>query len=144
MGQNFYLVTLSGARLPRARRGHLRRLPHGARRRRRTIISYQQGGTNHTFYASKDICSKCHATITADDVQGPVEAKLLTLTGALDQALSDLLRAQLTLGNKIDLGGLKTLTSTRRFHHGHIRGIPRVARGWQSRSPTPPSSARSP
>ena len=37
------------------------------------IISYNRSGTNHTFYASKDICSDCHAVMTAADVQGPIE-----------------------------------------------------------------------
>jgi len=114
MGQNFYLVDLSGP-------GYHARVQetcvtcHMAKTPPPDQLSYNKGGTNHTFYASKDICSQCHATITADDVQGPVEEKLLTLTQALDQALFDLLKAQIALGNTIDLGGLKTLTSAGDF-----------------------------
>lgn len=114
MGQNFCLVTLSGA-------GYHARVQdtcvtcHMAKTPPPDLLSYQKGGTNHTFYASKEICSTCHTTITADDVQGPVEAKLVTLTQAIGQALSGLLKAQLALGNTIDLGGLKTLTSAADF-----------------------------
>jgi hypothetical protein len=114
MGQNFYLVTLSGA-------GYHARVQdtcvscHMGKTPPPDLLSYQQGGTNHTFYASKEICSDCHADITAEDVQGPVEAKLETLTQAIDQALSNVLRAQLAAGNTIDVGGLKTLTSAADF-----------------------------
>ena len=114
MGQNFYLVDLSGP-------GYHARVPdtcvdcHMSNTPPPDIISYNKGGTNHTFYASKEICSDCHATITAHDVQGPVEAKLETLTEEIDKALFNLLKAQLGLGNKIDLGGLKTLTSPSDF-----------------------------
>jgi hypothetical protein len=114
MGQNFYLVSLSGpgyhARVQDTCVScHMGKTPPPA------LLSYQLGGTNHTFYASKEICSDCHTTITADDVQGPVEGKLETLTEAVNQALSDLLKAQLALGNTIDLGGLKTLASASDF-----------------------------
>ncbi len=114
MGQNFYLVTLSGpgyhARVQdTCVNCHMGKTPPPA------ALSNQGGGTNHTFYASKEICTDCHATVTAEDVQGPVEAKLQTLNGAIGQALSDTLKAQLALGNTIDLGGLKTLTSAADF-----------------------------
>jgi hypothetical protein len=114
MGQNFYLVDLSGP-------GYHARVQdtcvdcHMAKTPPPDLLSYNKGGTNHTFYASKEICSDCHATVTAEDVQGPVEAKLVTLTAAIGQALSDLLKAQLALGNTIDVGGLKTLTSAGDF-----------------------------
>jgi hypothetical protein len=114
MGQNFYLVDVGTPGYHARVQGtcvdcHMAKTPPP------DIISYNKGGTNHTFYASKDICSQCHATITADDVQGPVEEKLVTLTAAMGQALTDLLKAQLALGNTVDLGGLKTLTSTGDF-----------------------------
>jgi hypothetical protein len=114
MGQNFYLVDV-GTPGYHARVEETCVTCHMAKTPPPDIISYQQGGTNHTFYASKEICSDCHATITADDVQGPVETKLETLTLALDQALFDTLKAQIALGNTIDVGGLKTLTSAGDF-----------------------------
>jgi len=114
MGQNFYLVDLSGpgyhARVQdTCVNCHMGKTPPPA------ALSNQGGGTNHTFYASKEICVDCHATITAEDVQAGVEAKLVTLNAAIGQALGDAMRAQLALGNKIDLGGLKTLTSAADF-----------------------------
>ncbi|MGE5235752.1 MAG: hypothetical protein ACM3O7_05355 [Acidobacteriota bacterium] len=114
MGQNFYLVNLSGP-------GYHARVQdtcvtcHMAKTPPPADLSYQLGGTNHTFYASKEICSDCHATITADDVQGPVEAKVETLKQTIDQALADLIKAKLAAGNTIDLGGLKTLTNAGDF-----------------------------
>jgi hypothetical protein len=114
MGQNFYLVDV-GTPGYHARVEETCVTCHMAETPPPDIISYNKGGTNHTFYASKEICSECHATITAEDVQHPVEEKVATLTAALDQALSDLMKAQLALGNKIDLGGLKTLTSAGDF-----------------------------
>jgi hypothetical protein len=114
MGQNFYLVPLSGA-------GYHARVPdtcvtcHMGKTPPPAALSNAGGGTNHTFYASTEICSDCHTSITAEDVQGPVEAKLATLTAAIGQALSDTLKAQLAAGNKIDLGGLKTLTGAGDF-----------------------------
>ncbi len=68
-------------------------------------------GTNHTFYASNTICSKCHTEITADSVQGPVEAKLESLKGAIETAIKTVMQTQLRLGNSIDVGGQKTLKS---------------------------------
>ena len=114
MGQNFYLVDLSGP-------GYHARVQetcvtcHMASTPPPDLLSYNKGGTNHTFYASKEICSDCHATLTAEDVQAPVEEKIVTLTAAIGQALSDLLKAQIALGNTIDVGGLKSLTSAGDF-----------------------------
>lgn len=67
------------------------------------------GGTNHTFFASKTICSKCHASITADSVQGPVEAKLEMLKHEIEKAILISMQNQIRLGNAIDLGGQKTV-----------------------------------
>jgi len=68
------------------------------------IISYNRSGTNHTFFASKDICSDCHAVIKAEDVQGPVEAGLEELQHMLEQGYLNLIENQLALGRTIDLG----------------------------------------
>ena len=114
MGQNFYLVDVGTA-------GYHARVEetcvtcHMAETPPPDYISYNKGGTNHTFFASKEICSECHATLTAEDVQGPVHEKVATLTAAIEKALSDLMKAQLALGNKIDLGGRKTLNSAADF-----------------------------
>ncbi len=75
------------------------------------LLSYDQGGTNHTFYASKDICSKCHNSITAETVQGPVEAKLASLQQAIGQGILAVMQTQIQKGATIDLGGLATVTN---------------------------------
>ena len=37
-------------------------------------LSYNQGGTNHTFFASRNICSDCHSPyLVADDIQNGVQ-----------------------------------------------------------------------
>ncbi len=75
-------------------------------------LSYQLGGTNHTFTARADICSKCHSVITTESVQAEVEAKLEVLGDAMGKGILDLMTAQIKNGKKIDLGGLKTVIDT--------------------------------
>jgi hypothetical protein len=48
-------------------------------------LSYNQGGTNHTFYASEDICSKCHS-FTAEEVLGSVETNLEALETLIEES----------------------------------------------------------
>src|SRR4051794_13404972 len=74
-------------------------------------ISLPGVGTNHTFYADRTICSKCHSNITADSVQGPVTVKMDTLKGEIQNAIKNAMVAQIRLGNAIDLNGVKTIKS---------------------------------
>jgi len=74
-------------------------------------ISLPGVGTNHTFYADRTICSKCHTNVTADSVQGPVLAKMDTLKNEIQTAIKNAMVAQIRLGNAIDLNGLKTIKS---------------------------------
>ncbi len=74
-------------------------------------LSYNQGGTNHTFYASPEICSDCHAVIRAEDVQGPFEAKLEELKHAIEGAIIDLIEQQLAAGRTVRLGNAATITN---------------------------------
>ena len=69
------------------------------------ILSYNQGGTNHTFFASKEICSECHTGLTANGLQSVVEAVLHDLEGMIGNAILDEMERQLDLGNGISLGG---------------------------------------
>jgi hypothetical protein len=73
-------------------------------------LSYNLGGTNHTFFASKQICSDCHSKITADSVQGVVMTQLEDLKGAIEQAISNVMAAQIAKGFTIDLGGQATIS----------------------------------
>lgn len=64
-------------------------------------------GTNHTFFAEPDICSKCHSNITLESVQGPVETKMVALKQELETAIKDVMQAQIRGGNTIDVGGTR-------------------------------------
>ncbi len=72
-----------------------------------SALSYQQGGTNHTFFASKTICSKCHTEMTADAVQGKVQAKMTALKAEIEKAILLTMQAQIRLGNTLDIGGTR-------------------------------------
>ncbi len=65
-------------------------------------LAYNLGGTNHTFFASTEICSECHG-FTADAVQGPVAASLDTLQGLIEEALLALITELTEDGNAINL-----------------------------------------
>jgi hypothetical protein len=109
MGQNLFFVQV-GTRSFHSRvqdtcvACHMEKSPPPA------ALSNNLGGTNHTFYASNQICSSCHAIVTAADVQPIVEAKVATLKSAIEGAIIDAMKAQIALGKSIDLGGLKTVT----------------------------------
>jgi hypothetical protein len=66
-------------------------------------------GTNHTFYASNTICTKCHSNITKETVQTPVQAKLDSLKAQMETAIKNVMQAQIRAGNTIDLNGVKTI-----------------------------------
>ena len=68
-------------------------------------LSYNLGGTNHTFYAKAEICQKCHSSITLESVQGPVEHKMEALKEKIETALETVMVAQMRAGNAITLGG---------------------------------------
>jgi len=76
-----------------------------------SALSLPGVGTNHTFYADRTICSKCHSNITADSVQNPILAKLDTLKTEIQNAIRNTMVAQIRAGNAIDLNGVKTIRS---------------------------------
>jgi hypothetical protein len=69
------------------------------------------GGTNHTFFASTTICTKCHGTINLASVQAPVESKLEALKVQIETAIHNVMDMQIRSGNAIDLGGQRTVRS---------------------------------
>ncbi len=75
-------------------------------------LAYNLSGTNHTFYASNDICASCHNLVTAEDVQGPTEEALDELQGMIEAEILALMDDVIAAGNSIDLGGAATITST--------------------------------
>jgi hypothetical protein len=122
MGENAFLVTV-GNRGPHSNRDaydlvddvcvncHMEATPPPA------DLSYNQSGTNHTFWARKTICSTCHVggglgpdPISADALQGPVMASLETLKADLEGAILDAMDAEIQQGNTIDLNNLGTVT----------------------------------
>lgn len=69
------------------------------------------GGTNHTFFASNTICTKCHSNITKETVQAPVQAKMDALKAQMETAIKNLMVAQIRAGNSIDLNGVKRVSN---------------------------------
>lgn len=82
------------------------------------VLSYNQGGTNHTFFASPDICTECHTGITADGLQTVVSEVSAYLKGLIEDAWRDVMADQIAAGNTIDLDGEATIRSA-----GMIGGI---------------------
>jgi hypothetical protein len=74
------------------------------------VLAYNQGGTNHTFRASPDICSECHAVITAEDVQGPFEEAMEELVEMIEHGWFAVISEQIAAGRSIDLNGDATVT----------------------------------
>lgn len=81
-------------------------------------LSYNQGGTNHTFFASADVCTECHTGITADGLQTVVGAVADYVQGLIEDGYRDLIGDLAAAGNTIDLGGGTMITSA-----GQITGI---------------------
>jgi len=89
-------------------------------------LAYNQGGTNHTFFASTDICSECHG-FTADAVQGPVEISLGILQGDIEEALLALITELTEAGNTVNLNdeaiiSSKNLDDVQEIVFGETRG----------------------
>jgi hypothetical protein len=76
------------------------------------LLSYNQGGTNHTFFASEDICAECHnERIDAAGVEMAFEAGSEALQGFIEEAILQLISDQITAGNTIDLDGERMITA---------------------------------
>lgn len=64
-------------------------------------------GTNHTFFANPEICTKCHSSITLESVQAPFETKMEALKHEIETSIKYVMQAQIRGGNQIDVGGTK-------------------------------------
>ncbi|MFN2443141.1 MAG: cytochrome c3 family protein, partial [Thermoanaerobaculia bacterium] len=97
MGQNMYFVQ-TGVRSNHANiedacvTCHMEATPPPAE------LSYNLGGTNHTFYARPQICTSCHTSITLQSVQGPIEEKMHSLKHEIEVALKGVMQTQIRLG----------------------------------------------
>ena len=82
-------------------------------------LSYQQGGTNHTFEASAEICGSCHGEgFNARGVQEGIEAALANLKGEMESGIVKAMEAQVALGNTVDLGKQATVKAV-----GDVKGV---------------------
>ncbi len=68
-------------------------------------LSYEGGGTNHTFFAGKEVCAKCHTGIDIDNLQSGFEAMIEDLGTAIGAKFKSVMAAQIAAGNTIDLAG---------------------------------------
>jgi hypothetical protein len=59
------------------------------------LLSYNLGGTNHTFFASIDICSNCHTSIDGESLQLATESEVEALIDETETAITDLMNAHL-------------------------------------------------
>jgi formate-dependent nitrite reductase cytochrome c552 subunit len=91
------------------------------------VLSYNQGGTNHTFFARNDICGECHGFTNGDGIQNPVRDDLEELQGMIEGALFDLLAAQIGAGYAIDwnndlVADLTDMGDVKEIIFGEFRG----------------------
>ena len=70
-------------------------------------LSYEGGGTNHTFYASGEVCAKCHTGIEFGNLESGFEAMIEDLGTAIAAKFKSVMAAQIAAGNTIDLNGTK-------------------------------------
>ncbi len=74
-------------------------------------LSYNQSGTNHTFFADVGICSDCHSPrLLASDVQGSIQHLSDMVEDLLEDALYELIADLTEAGNTVDINGDLTIT----------------------------------
>ncbi len=68
-------------------------------------LSYNSGGTNHTFYARNDICGSCHGFESGESFQAEFEDSMHELQELVEEGHYNLMSDQIDAGNTIDLDG---------------------------------------
>jgi hypothetical protein len=89
------------------------------------LLSYNLGGTNHTFFASDTICANCHEEIEAESVEDAFEASSDQLQTLIEDAIFGLMDDLTGMGYTIDLNGEATITNTSQIadiEFGETRG----------------------
>jgi hypothetical protein len=112
------------------------------------LLAYNQGGTNHTFFAADDVCASCHGPgVTAEGVRAAVEGTLAELKMLQEEAILELMATLIEnappgqqkrsgvsnskgkgrgrKGNVIDLNGLALITDINQIvdlDFGEFRG----------------------
>ncbi len=76
------------------------------------VLAYNQGGSNHTFFASKAVCIECHTggEPNSAGVQAAIGGPLHRLEGLIVDYYRSLIDSLLTAGNILDLDGRATIT----------------------------------
>jgi hypothetical protein len=89
------------------------------------LLSYNQGGTNHTFYARNDICGVCHSFESGEDLQTQFDESMDELEELIEEGLYNLMSDQIDAGNTIDLGGqamIDDMANVSGIEFGEARG----------------------
>jgi hypothetical protein len=91
------------------------------------VLAYNQGGSNHTFFASEEVCIECHTggEPNAAGIQAAVGGPLHELEGLITDYYAALLASLLASGDQIDLDGDALLTDPAQVlgvHLGEFRG----------------------
>ncbi len=112
MGQNAYLVAVG---TPGGHAGiqdmcvtcHMESTPPP------DILAYNGGGTNHTFFADRNICVDCHSPhLDPDDVQGAIDHLMQQVEDLLEDGLFELIDGLTTAGNTVDLNGAAQISDS--------------------------------
>ncbi len=88
-------------------------------------LSYNQGGTNHTFYARNDICGECHSFESGEALQADFGASMDELLDLIEEGLYNLMSDQIDAGNTIDLNGqavVDNMVNVSGIEFGETRG----------------------
>ena len=88
-------------------------------------LAYNQGGTNHTFYARNDICGECHGFESGEEFQAGFEEEMDELQALVEEGLFNLMSDIIDDGGAIDMNGDATITdmaSVRGIEFGETRG----------------------
>ncbi len=118
MGQNAFLVD-TGVRGPHSLVEDTCVSCHMVQTPPPDALSYELGGTNHTFFAGTDSCAQCHGELlTAESVNAAFHATLDQLGGLMEEALIALIDDLADMGNTIDFGDGATITSA-----GQVAGV---------------------
>jgi len=87
-------------------------------------LSYNGGGTNHTFYARADICGECHGFESGETLQEEFEKSMDELQDLIEEGLYNLVSDQIAAGNTVDVNGsmIDDIANVSGVEFGETRG----------------------
>ncbi len=68
-------------------------------------LSNALAGSNHTFFASIEVCKECHTGVNGENLANGFEAIMADLKDGIEARILKVMGDQIALGNKIDIGG---------------------------------------